>query len=411
MRPKKTKRPKAKHKPTKVVRKAVTKVVRKPPKARKPGKKTVRKPTTKKQSTRKSARVALQYRREKGCKEVGNLIGPIELDILDNPQTGARIVLLGDKHVNEKKCPVDSRCGTPIWIYLQNVFKQFRSHDRNDFLDFFLEIDFSEEQRFKSERDPKTMKWAKHALLRSDTAISDFLSSTRIYFINCLQRAKEQCEFHGKQIRFHYSDVRVGVIHKTIDKADEAIVKQLQEIWKIHNEPGKVKQHHVQFMLLLLDKLEARDVNYFFRLTKIDKQLKRISDKNIVRLLYEYMENDIKAFNVSIFQVIGKEILENVKSGKPPIDIIGGAWTFSKFVFSIIARAFSPLFDIYTLARMIRLNMKKVIVYAGAAHTRNIKRFLIEHMGFGIAVSRKSESEDTFQCISLKGTPQPWFPS
>lgn len=83
---------------------------------------------------------------------------------------------------------------------------------------------------------------------------------------------------------------------------------------------------------------------------------------------------------------------------------------YKNFYIHIGGLAISELFDIYTLARMIRFNMKKVIIYAGAAHIDNIRNFMTKELGYQITTSRQSHQEGkNFQCIDLRGTPQPWF--
>jgi hypothetical protein len=419
-----------KRKPSK--KPARKRVTRKPPTkrvARKPATKRVAKTkrVTKKQTTKHVTKKPptittiltkpheLTAKETEKCKDVENLIGPIELNILDHPQTGARIVLLSDKHVDEKKCPTGSRCGMPIWTYLENVFKQFKSRDKDDFLDFFLEYEFAQEQRdaLANYPTPQDLSLLQQHLSQGNV-IFNFISSLRVYFHNCWERIKTQCEFHGKQIRFHYSDVRSGAIHKTIAEADKVIVKQLQEIYKVRETPDKVKEWHIKLLLTFIDKFEQGDIDYFFRLTKIDKQLKRIENKSIVPLFYEYVKHDtqreLKLGNFQRYREQGKEMLENVRKGNPPTALYGQI-SFLDFVRHIIGGVFTPLFDVYTLARMIRLNMKKVIIYAGWFHINDMKRFLIDKLGFRVTASRESTTKDSFQCISLKGVPQPWFPN
>jgi hypothetical protein len=192
----------------------------------------------------------------------------------------------GDMHADEKKCPPNSRCAVPIWTYLQNLFEQYKG---NTPIDFFLEIDFAPETRKIRESGPMD--------LAQGNVVENFLVSMRIYFDNCFQKLKTQCQFYGKPIRFHYADVRSGVIHSGTDAKDQIIVKQFQDLVKIQDEKNPPKARDYELLLKFIDKFERGDIDYFFRLTKIDKQLAQLDKQEkyrIVRLLREYMETHIE---------------------------------------------------------------------------------------------------------------------
>jgi hypothetical protein len=83
---------------------------------------------------------------------------------------------------------------------------------------------------------------------------------------------------------------------------------------------------------------------------------------------------------------------------------------FKDLVHTLTIFTLAPLFDIYTLARMIRFDMKRVIIYAGSFHTKTMRTFLLKHLGFQSTKSIQSQTrKKNFQCISMKGVPQPWF--
>jgi hypothetical protein len=323
----------------------------------------------------------------KDCKEVKTLIGPIELDILDHPQTKRRIVLLGDQHINEYTCPSDAECKSFIFVYLQKLFEQYVG---TEYLDFFLEIPFMEEIRERVKIYTKFPKFHEKLIkpqFEQGYIEENFLHTLEIYFLNCFRTIKTQCEFHKKPIRFHYADVRSGVIHSETKEDVRIVIKQLQEIYNLHED--QVKNKHLSFLLELMKRIEDRDVNYFFRLTKIDKQLKRI-DIHTSQLLHTYMLNHLKNIDYNY-----KSIQDNFVK-------------LRKFVIGYVLRG---LLDVYVLSRIIRHNMKQVIIYAGMGHTSEIKQFLVTHMGFQISISKtsKTRKSDSFQCISLKNVPQPWF--
>lgn len=423
-------KPRVRKVPRKVGAKALRKAARgkkKPAQKRKPPKKPAKK--QKAAPVRKSARVTLQYRLDPKCKDVENLLGPMELDVLDNTQTGARIVLLGDVHIDKKKCLQGARCSMPIWIYLQNMFQQFKSRNPQDFLDFFLEISFAPETRLDEVlRNPTQLKLHREPLLKGKTDGTSYLTSMRVFFHNCWQKAKEQCEFHGKRIRFHYSDVRAGVIHKEIESKVQEVVTQLHEIRQLHDKPEKFKKHHVEFVLMLVDRFLLKDVDFFFQFSKIDRQLygskidkerRGIQDPAIIHQLKLYMKEhmELERERVFRFKQMLQELLSVMSTDAPKhMKKKIGEMARKTIESALGPTLLTPLFDIYTLARMIRLDMKKVIVFAGAAHTRRMKQFILDHLGFKQRVSEKSGNEqgdpkryDSFQCISMKNVPQPWF--
>lgn len=351
----------------------------------------------------------------KDCKQAESLIGPVSLDVLNNPQTGARIVLLGDIHVDKKQCPPDARCGMPVWSYLQDVFTQYRGTEP---IDFFLEIEFSAEARgtliaFETDRDLLT-KWRKY--IEEGNTYNSFLASLRIYFWDCFQSMKQRCEFYGKRVRFHYSDVRAGVIHKGTDAKSQIRVKKLHELYDLTED--RVNQKHVKFMMQLLKRFEKGDIDYFFRLTKIDKQLAKLakvpSTLSLANTLRDIMRQHMDTYHNEASDVyVRGEYLLNLMSMKlgplqdrllTPVKL-QFYHLFEDFMVTMLA----PLFDIYTLARMFHEDKKQVIVYAGTWHTELMKSFLIDNMGFKSVVSKHSKDKNDYQCISLQGVPQPWF--
>ncbi len=339
------------------------------------------------------------------CKEVKNLIGPIELDILDHPTTGVRIVLLGDVHVNQKRCPSKERCGVPIFLYLQQLFQQYTG---SEFLDFFLEIPFTDD--FETRGDmwfPTTRKKLKAQIITGEV-YETFIHSLMVFFYECFQKSKKQCEFYNNPyIRFHYSDVRGGVIHSESEDESIEVINQLRAI-----KTEVPKEKHVKFLLSVIKRFQDGDIDYFFKLSKIDKQFKRLKmdDKdsfvrNLRILMIVHMQD--KEIFADILREKAEQILAEMKQSRDPLD----GKRFIELYYLVIGSLLSPLFDIYTLARIFRFRMKQVIIYAGQIHTDRIKQFLLNEMGFKQTVSRRSDDKGSnFQCIDMKNVPQPWFP-
>lgn len=357
---------------------------------------------------------------QRRCQSVERLFGPIELDILDNKETGARVVLLGDVHVSQRKCPPNAKCGVPIWTYLENLFRTYQGSEK---IDFFMEIAFIDEEE---EEFPilSAKRAAEHKLEIQATQAPhhDYIGAVHAFFYNCWQRSKIHCPFRQK-IRFHYSDVRSGVIHSSSDLEDRSMVKHIRELLAIHNVDVGLK--HKNILRNLIDKFLQSDVTYFFRLTKIDKQLKALN-RELSYELHQWMLKHMeigrefaKYVKLTLEEMVQTKlaiIVKNETNERLFVLVQTGFFglphmlKFTELAMFTIGALLTPLFDIYTVARMIRLNMKQVIIFAGLMHTERIRSFLIRNMGFKRVVGATSRKQDRdFQCVSLKNIPQPWF--
>lgn len=387
-------------KPTRKVKPKRAKPIRRKP--TKPAKKPRKRPTQK------------PLEKPTECKQIENIFGPVQFYILDRKSDGARVVLLGEEHVNETKCPAKSRCGVPVWTYLEQLFQQYTGPEP---LDFFLEVRFGEDTRWRRNYrvldDPKTYEYNKRNLEAKREY--GFIQPLFVNFYRCFQKVKEHCEFYNKRniIRFHYSDVRAGAIHSGTSSEDQVTVKEWQRLQSVLEKD--VKPADIRFNLMIIDKYEKSDWEYFFRLTKIDKQLRRIDNPTIVRAFYDMMtfhKNDmIRRDYIPLFKDIANAMLANVTNGRLPETRVGGhVFTFYRLHFEVTGHLLEPLFEIYTLARMVRLKMKRVIIYAHEGHNETAKRFLLNVLGFEVTKSiRSSTRGSNFQCISMKSVPQPWF--
>lgn len=327
---------------------------------------------------------------KKPKKECENILGPVSIHILDHKLDGSRIVLLGDIHKIDPKCLGKKQpCGTIIYNYLDSVF---RNYDQKEFLDFFIEEEF--DPLFRPEMDFK----------------QNYLLSLRSYFHNCLQKQKSNC-IYPKNIRFHYSDVRQGVIHTSLDEKTKDVVTQLQKIQELWDNKRGVTNKDIRLVETLLTKFKQKDVDWFFRFSKIDKQLKHISDKRYEQLFRMYLTDRMIHLEVlaEMIQERFNEFQSLFKKQKKLSDN-EMRFEFLGIYESIIAYLVQSLFDIYTLSRMVRFNMKRVIIYAGELHIDIMRDFLVEHMGFKQTLVYNSNKENkNFQCIPRKFIGEPWF--
>ncbi len=337
----------------------------------------------------------------KDCKQVETLLGPIELDILDFPGFGNRIVLLGDHHKYETKCPPDSsRCATPVFLYLDRLFQEYNSLK---YLDFFLELEHGPLARHTHHRETQYQ----HELKKGTSIVDDYIKTIAVYFWDCFRRKKTKCEFYDKPIRFHYADVRTGVIQSTMEKDERILISQMQ----FRRRPiKKLTTNNIEPYLKLLQRLQKRDVDFLFRYGKIDKQLQKIKNEELVKLLKEYLVAYINEYQKVINELIvsGDNLFISIFIDSNSVDVRA----VRQFQYNVVAYTLSPLFDIYTLARIFRHDMQRVIIYAGAAHTRRIRDFLLGNFKFKHVAHEESGTKGkSFQCISLKNVPQPWFPN
>jgi hypothetical protein len=337
----------------------------------------------------------------KDCKQVEHLIGPVTLDILEHAN-GTRVVLLGDQHELKDHCPEGAKCGMPVFFYLERLFDEWHGPGQ---LDFFLELDYGVLPRYTGQLAQVAIGIPRfQQLIKQGDIVQNYMGSIATYFWHCFRRLKTECQYYGKPIRFHYADVRRGVLHSGTEKEERAFIAQIQFQQSRIRTIGK---KHIEPYLRLLQKLQARDVNFFFRYGKIDKQLKHIKDKHIHKMLNQYLVDYIDENKRFIHDLIYQAVslLAALKTRPGMYNIA----TVRQFQVLVLGIALAPLFDIYTLARMFRHNMRRMIVYAGAAHTNRMALFFLQQLNFKSITHEESMSKKSFQCIPMKHVPQPWF--
>ena len=346
---------------------------------------------------------------KENCKEVKYLKGPVTLSILENKDS--KIVLLGDYHMNEPKCSEKSECEMELPLYLEQLFM---TYDGKESINFFLEVDFEESMR-------RRLSNLEILEIKNGKIIKNYINTIAIYFSDCFEKLKHKCKFSN--IKFHYSDVRHGVIHTGTADEEKVVLKDIYNLHaKLSNknitQADEIKYYKSSLYLMnkYLDKNNDKKVNFFFEYSKIDKQLKNVDNKivKILRfMLLESMkdhEDTIKIFQLNLIKVLTyMEQIKNTSSNDKepfenyPIKNINQAILHMGLTLSI-------LFDIYTLARMLKHNMKNVIIYAGDLHITNIKKFLIDELDYNEVVHKTSNQRGKhFQCINMKDVPQPWF--
>lgn len=340
------------------------------------------------------------------CGKVETLIGPIELDILDHPETRARIVLLGDQHENKLKCDANIQCQLPVYLYLQQLFQKYKGTEP---IDFFVETAYDESvgigQMYEQKEIEKIREDIALGNVQGISPLHGFMRATDVYFEKCLRR-KMQCEFKNKAIRFHNSDIRQGVMHRGLGDTEREIIKEIHAIRKraLSKSKTRMTTSQMKFVIKLFEKIIAEDIDFFMKMTKLDKQFKKIDNVLVKQKLRHHLIQTLQSHKPVLDFAIGQIIFDDPED--ETLDTLSSSisWAFNR-IFTML----SGFMDVYILSRIIRHHMKHVIIFAGAAHTKAIKQFLIEQMGFQTTVSVTSKSENSFQCIDMRNVPQPWF--
>ena len=337
------------------------------------------------------------------CKEVKYLKGPVTLSILENKDS--KIVLLGDMHIYEPKCSEDTECEMELPLYLEQLFMTYNGIALPiEPINFFVELDF--DQSIRTQRlDLEGVDISK--IKHSKKIINDYLETTWIYFSDCLQTLKTKCKFNN--IKFHYSDTRRGIIHSETEDKEKIV---LEDINKFFIKTSKITFKDIiklyRGLIYLMTQFIDKNVEFFFNYSKINKQLKNV-DKKIVEKLQDYLLKDMKT-KQNFMEEWKYYFLDQLNELERLHSITAKDWEDIGVGLDDMMVSFSSLFDIYTIARMIKHNMKNVIIYAGDWHVTNIKKFLIDELGYNEVVHKTSNQRGKhFQCINMKDVPQPWF--
>lgn len=347
------------------------------------------------------------------CTQTETLLGPYQLDILDRKEDDARIVLLSDVHEYDYNPHSEQKCRQSIIPYLDNLFRNYRGKEK---IDFFLEIDFEETARLFEEY--QQFKDLRLSLLQGENPHQlNYLVNLRTYFNDCFKRSKGKCEFNGRPIRFHHADVRSGVLHSQTDKETETIIKEYHKSWDIA-ERGKVPtMRHVDTLEKLVKKYAEKNVDFFFHMSKIDKQLKKLPSE-VAQALYnmmkvhmdstgkygEYRDVLYKKFEHLRMMLTNSEYQMGIMTVQVTPDRLRNEFNEALHYLQVLL---TPLFDIYTLARIVRHDMKQVIIYAGGSHIERIREFLETYMNYRLTVGTQSGYRQ--QYLDMKRVPQPWF--
>ncbi len=291
------------------------------------------------------------------------------------------------------------------------------SYDPNDIVDVFIEVGFKPKgQAFEKQ----LLDWTPTGRME-DTYMRDIVKK----FSNCLQPTKAFCQY--KNARFHYSDIRnkfkflrIGA-EVTWEGTDNwnfnhGMVTEPKQVAFMENLKRTVHNNNT-FQDFLYYKKRQRDLHQD---AKITKQLSNIGPSYLKKKIREYYNGKVS----TLFDEADKYLI-SYKKTRHDADLLD---------FILVVVEIGVLIqDYYMVARMFRSfnspgregpPIRKVLIYAGAAHTKNIREFfntiqdMIEDYRYTSGKlhridntelsSRMIDPKDLYQCVDI-GSRVPLF--
>jgi len=276
------------------------------------------------------------------------VLGPKHLVEYRSVVKNKHIYLFGESHRLVRRCELVGH--TDIARFLEDVVMNTK-----DTVDIFVELPFIQKDQITKRHSP---------------------GFTVIYekFQDCLKVDKKSCPY--KNLRIHYADVRkiqdsriqgFRVINHTL----KHIVHKLRVKEKFGVDKALEKLRHIKFLFVAF----PVDVERIMEVTKINKQLQNIKDREIRDSLKRYGMDRLAGINEVVEEI--RELITHDASEFSRKD-------FKKLIKHILADAidaYASIMDIYLLGRMFRSyqnapDCKNIIVYAGDFHTRVYEDFL-----------------------------------
>ena len=198
--------------------------------------------------------------------------------------------------------------------------------------------------------------------------------------------------------------MRKGVVHSGIDEDNEIVGPKLPVTGQ--NPPVQRSQNetHQDATNALAHQRKSLDIHLFFKMAKIDKQLKDLPQDLKTALENEMFDHLAKRSTQAKIELNQRQlnVLEAKLSEKKELGVFDPMEVFMSVWGTIQLR----LFDIYVLARVVRHSWR-VIIYAGAAHTQRIREFLVAYLGYHVTLERRSKIRGkNFQCLDITGPPR-----
>ena len=297
-------------------------------------------------------------------------------------ESGKHFYIFGDHHFKRRGC-----LGYDDYINISDLIED-SINTSDKFIDVFLEIDFITDN---------TIEEVKQKYIDPNT---DYITEIYHRFKDCFN--KKDCRFQNA--RFHYSDIRsIGIFAEYM-----SFVQNIQGLVDLFNA-GLIDRNKFNevFKILLSEGIDIvkripRKPEDLYLISKVNKQLYNINDKDISTKIYDYFNAQITE-KLILAQIVWKtyDINSSYEEIHPGINLY--------------VDVFSILMDFYIVGRSFRnfnneSSPNNIIIYAGEIHTDNIQKFIYDN--FTVTLIEKSISPgktSRSQCLPINKFKTPLF--
>jgi len=286
-----------------------------------------------------------------------------------------RTYIFGDQHTIDEKDKCDSLFQPiPIEDLIEIMVEETGQ------IDVFLEVDFfPKEQDIKREKN--LLKFEHIGDREVFFKAPDYLVKVFRKFRECLQYDKEECSKMYPGARFHWADIRKGIIFNQI--------KELLRLFMDFMMKGKPENQKEKLYKKLeedeKDILGQINIDSLLEETRITKQLSKTNFETA---------DTIRSFFIPKMEALIKEASRVFEKG-----------LFVKVLMRLTD--FMHLFmDMYIVSRMFKnLNvpMENIVIYVGSLHARSIKDFLLSLPKSELVNSKVNEDrKPKLQCLEMR---------
>ena len=315
--------------------------------------------------------------------------GPVGVSEYFSKNMAKHIYLFSDLHHKDKICTdVNIRR-----VHINDFLVSTLTDNADKVIDFYLEADFHSKRLDEIGKNYKTSK--------EPSYLKDVRLKFNSCFLLCKDKVEKLCKY--KNVRFHYSDVRVSMHFLMKLRRLENILRKLHDV----NVNSLILTSCIKKSAFdLLEESTEMSLDHILDISKVNKQFNHINDSNIRGMIIEYW---MKLGNIKYTNMINT--LRELSSYElPRYNIFKQHKLISDHMKNLSSL---PVFvmDAYLIGRMFRsfdqniLNYSKdpkfIIVYAGREHIKNYADFF-EYIGIKlIAKNTSDEPGINYQCIKL----------
>lgn len=358
------------------------------------------------------------------------LVGPVFLRFYYNPRLDKRVCVFGEFHGQQFSCSRQrGQTNQTITAFIEQILANTTS-----MVDIFLESPYVSSNYTMTRFDNMQHKGENHQLV-------DLYRLGR----NCLITDKSRCPWPNA--RWHSTDIRS---HHNLMPFFNLEGYPWGVMWPLHML--KVRVHDVRGLGSTVDLIEEgltkytsfqtnRDWQAVDHAIKIDRQIARVSDKKCkaalenlkqVRLSWALSKKEVRALITGwrrlcaeLEKTYGSSHVvssEGAPLSSPQWERIGGT-KLKKLLDQTGAmmwqcfKMLSSTMDLYTGARMLRMDdAKSSIFYGGTAHANPLSE-LLEEAGFSLvfqsdiaeALLPPEDRPEIMSCLDMRGLPDPLF--